>query len=432
MAVGTAEVVAVDAATGERSWSMDRDPGPSSPAGVASHGDSSVVIYAQGWGATPPVSASATPAETSSASASPTPEADEEGSAPSVAAVDLASGEPVWGPVEVDGASRAGVTVDGAMAYVATQPGTVYAIDTASGDVAWTAKVPGSVEAPLAVAGDVVIAATRSRGDATAAVVALETSDGSQAWTFASGSVASQISGVAADAEHVYAGIADQSSVAVRAFGLDDGATIWSSRVTVPINLVSPPVISGGSVYAVDFQGQAYGFDAATGQERWDFAINERVLRSAPVAIGDSQLVVPTTGGQLFAIDVTTGELVWESGSLGHQLRTLAVTPDVLIAAVGGDAPGLVAFVHDPDGTLVRRASPTTLDPLALVVGLGVGLIPVALVALLGWWLLGRSGPAFDDEFAEGYDDEGYDEDEDEDEDDEDEDDEDDDEDDRP
>jgi outer membrane protein assembly factor BamB len=406
--VGTDEVLAIDAETGTESWAIDREPGPSSPAGIASSDGTTSVIFAQGWGPNPPVSASATPTDTPTASASPSADGDEERSTSSVVAVELATGDSVWGPVEVDGASRGGVTVEGALAYVATQRGVVYAIDTDTGDVAWTAKLAGPVEPALAVAGDVVIASTRARGEASAALVALDASDGSQVWTFTGASIASQISGVAADDERVYTGIADRSSVAVRAFRLDDGSAVWSSRVTVPINLVSPPVVSGESVYAVDFQGQAYGFDAVTGERRWDFAINERVLRSAPVAIragSVEQLVVPTTEGRLSAIDVATGELVWESDSLGHQLRTLAVTPDVLVAVVGGDAPGLVGLVHDPDGILVRQPSPTMFDPLALLIGLGVGLIPVALLALLGRWLLGRSAPAFDDEFADGYED---------------------------
>ncbi|MGH2540973.1 MAG: hypothetical protein ACRDGK_10655, partial [Actinomycetota bacterium] len=60
IAVGPEHVIAVDVETGERSFTVDRDLGPSVPGAVASVGGSDAFVYTQGWGDGPPAAAGAT------------------------------------------------------------------------------------------------------------------------------------------------------------------------------------------------------------------------------------------------------------------------------------------------------------------------------------------------------------------------------------
>ena len=97
---------------------------------------------------------------------------------------------------------------------------------------------------------------------------------------------------------------------------------------------------------------------------------------------------------QITAAKLAGGDLVWSTDAADGALRTLAVTSDLVIGVRAGSRPGLVAFDHDPDGTLVRIASPTTIDPGRLAANAALAAVPVVVVLLLlGRALAGRVGP---------------------------------------
>jgi len=166
----------------------------------------------------------------------------------------------------------------------------------------------------------------------------------------------------------------------------------------------SAPVVAGDGVYALDYRGQLYRFDSATGTRDWDFALNQLVLRSGPVVIGD-HVVFGTTSGDLAALETGSGDLVWRAGTTGGQLRSIAVTPDRLVAVRGGGRAGLIAFDSDPGGALVRVPSPTVLDPSGFFVAFAIGALVFCAVTIFGGrWLIGRAGPALAGE-SQGSDD---------------------------
>jgi hypothetical protein len=112
-----------------------------------------------------------------------------------------------------------------------------------------------------------------------------------------------------------------------------------------------------------------------------------------------SHLLVPTLEGELGAIDVETGELVWRRSGDGSSFRSLATAGEVLVAVRGGAQSGFEAYVHDPDAALVREASPTTLALAPMLGAMAVAALGVlALVLLLGRFLARRMGPAFSDD----------------------------------
>ena len=70
--VGPEQVTGIDVTSGGELLSVDRDLGPSVPAGVTP--DGSTVVYSQGWGAGPPAVS-----PTDEAQPSPSPSSDEDG-----------------------------------------------------------------------------------------------------------------------------------------------------------------------------------------------------------------------------------------------------------------------------------------------------------------------------------------------------------------
>jgi hypothetical protein len=104
-----------------------------------------------------------------------------------------------------------------------------------------------------------------------------------------------------------------------------------------------------------------YRLDASSGRQLWDHQLNELIVRSSPVFAGASVLV-GLNDGRLVALDAGSGHLVWQSQPTPGLIGTISLSPDVAVAVKGGSAPGLIAFVHDPDGSLTDVPSPTEVD----------------------------------------------------------------------
>jgi len=405
VAVGPDAVIGVDATAGTQSWSVDRDLGPSVPAAITSIGGRDVVVYTEGFGDGPPDAAgSASPSGSASGSASPsassTGGAEDEPFDSHLAAFDLETQEPLWDPVAFDAVSRTGVTVGDGMAYLGVNGGTIYAVDLAKGKVAWTAELSRPVATqPAFTDGTVVVGLQASREEPHPTVVALDASSGEERWRADDASQAAIVSTASIADGTVYVAFTGGQESSIDAFALDTGGRRWRTRFPrfFDLTAATPPLVSDDAVYVTDAQGETYRLDPATGTRTWEFALNEGVLRTAPIAVGD-HVLVGTVDGSLVALEASGGDLVWRDDGDGSPLRALAVAGDRVIAVRAGAGAGLVAFAHDDDVALVREVSPTTLNLGLLLGAFAVAALVVAgIVVLAGRVLAGRMGPAFPD-----------------------------------
>lgn len=394
IAVGPEQVVAVDVATGEEAFSVDRDLGPSVPGAVSAVGGTASFVYTQGWGDGPPEAGAA------DGTAGPTPSPDGAGGGggpvgSELASFDLESREPSWSPVPLGAVSRTGVTVDGGRAFVGTNDGSVAGVDLADGSLAWQEDLGAPLVTALAASEGLVIAALQGDRDTAPVLVALDADSGEERWRHEPTGAATIVSAPSVAAGRVHVVFTGLSESAVVALELSSGEEQWSRRVSSAFDVFAPPVVAGGSVYVTDPRGQSRAIDAATGEQRWDFAMNSVVLRTVPALIGD-YLLVPASDGELGAIEVESGDLVWRGRGEGSPLRFLAPAGDRLIGVLGGAGSGFVALEHDPRVALVREASPTTLALGRMLGAFVVAAVPLlALVLLLGRALRPRMGTAF-------------------------------------
>jgi outer membrane protein assembly factor BamB len=385
IAVGPEQVIAVDATTGTTAWTADRILGPSVPPALAEVANRTVLLFTQGWGSGPPdASVSPSPSVSPASAGTGTP-------APSdLVALDLANRKPVW-KHDLPDVSRTGVTVDGGAAYVGTNDGTVTAVDLATGKARWSHVVEGTLETTLAAGNGLVLVTSRGHDRTGASVTALHEQDGSQAWRFAPSTSAVAAGPAALGGDTGYVAFTDQT---VRAFSLDDGSQRWSSRLNSYVNILSSVAVTPDAIIAVDISGQVYAFDPSTGARRWDFALNTSVFRSPPLAVGGFVLV-PTAGGDLDVIELSSGDLIWQSTIVDGPLRDLAVAGDTIVGIAGGTHPGVIGLAHDAAGTLVRVLTPTKLDPASVGLSWVIAAVPfVAIVVFLGRFLVSRLGPA--------------------------------------
>jgi outer membrane protein assembly factor BamB len=331
----------------------------------------------------------ASPGATATATPSPSPD-DERDAGSELVALDLGDLTERW-RVPLEGVSRTGVTVDGDVAFVGDQGGTVYAVAIADGRVRWTANAGAKVDVPIAAADGRAIVVGRNAAELTILVNAFDGTDGTRAWrqTLTIGS--SVVSAPALDDEGVILGLPDRFA---RAFGVD-GEERWAALVLTVFSPVTSPALAPGSVFIADVGGGLYRLDPQDGGRTWSYQLNELVLRSSPVVSGETVLV-GMNDGRLVAIDADGGHLVWESEATPGLIGTIALARDAVVAVKGGREAGLIAFEHDPAGALVDEPPPTELEPGVTLARFGVAsLIVLGAFLVPGILLRRRYGDAF-------------------------------------
>jgi outer membrane protein assembly factor BamB len=407
IAVGRSAVYAIDVGTGHVTWQAPRAGGPLSiPALVAGSGsEPDLLLYLQGPSTenadatSPSASPSRSPSPSSSASANPValPRGSE------LVAIDLSHrSEPLW-RTPLERPSRTGVTVDGDTAYVADDGGTVYAIAVANGEVRWSKglEADGScetfdgarIDSSVAVADGRVVSVARNGDAGSVAVSAYDQIDGACLWRKGSRLGTAAASAPAADGGAVIVGLGDRI---LRNADPETGEQRWGSIVLSLFLPPSSPAVADGAAYAVDAGGGLYRFDAEDGARRWSYQLNETVTRSSPVVSGDVVLV-GLNDGRLVAIDTASGHLVWQGAATPGLIGPIAVSTDAIVAVKGGRRAGLVAFEHDPGGTLVDLPSPTDLDAASTLARFGLAAaLALAIVLVPGLIAARRFGGAFD------------------------------------
>jgi outer membrane protein assembly factor BamB len=378
ISVGRASVYAVDVATGEVAWDVARADGPVSSPAIAS-GRRLTLLYVDGGASTTP-SPSPTPVDESP---SPSPDNEAEAAGASLVAIGLEDQREVW-RVPLGAESGSGVTVDGDIAYVGDQDGTLYAVDIADGTVRWTSEMPGRIDISIAALDGRAVAISRNDDSRRVVIAAHDADDGERLWQIAPQLSATAASSAALTEDAVIVGLADRL---VRAFGVDDGEERWSSLALQLFSPLTAPAVGVDAVYVADIGGGLYRLDPVDGDRGWSFQFNEVVVRSSPVII-DRWVLLGLNDGRLVAVDAASGRLNWQSAPSQGLAGTIAVSSEAIVAVRGGNDPGLVAFENDPDGRLINEPSPTDLEAgttlsriaVASVIVLAAVLVPGVLI----------------------------------------------------
>ncbi len=105
------------------------------------------------------------------------------------------------------------------------------------------------------------------------------------------------------------------------------GKVMWRRKLSVPIH--APPAAAGGRVFVITVENVLHALDQTDGRDVWPphRAISEtaRLLGSAAPAVSGEVVVAPFTSGDLVALRVDNGRVLW-SDSLASSRRTDEVT----------------------------------------------------------------------------------------------------------
>jgi eukaryotic-like serine/threonine-protein kinase len=365
--VGEEAVYGIDVVSGDVAWQIPRSGGSLSVPAIGTDSEGRrVLVYVEGPAGT--ISGTTSPSPTVSPAASPTGATASPPSSPSpaggqeevstVVAVQLGNRKERW-RTPLEDISHSGVTIDGTGVFVGDRAGGVYALSLDDGSVTWTERVGGRADTSIAVADGNAYVVARDADTPRVIIAAFDAATGERSWSPLSLQVSSTAgSAPAAGGGSLFLGSADRR---VRALDASNGVERWSALVLSVFSPATALAFDGSVVFAADVSGGLYALDASDGARRWSFHVNETVLRSAPVVSGSSMLV-GLANGSMVAIDVRTGHLVWRSPVTPGLIGSIALSSDTVIAVKGGRNAGLIAFEHDPDGTLLDEPSPTRFE----------------------------------------------------------------------
>jgi outer membrane protein assembly factor BamB len=264
-------------------------------------------------------------------------------------AVDAQSGEEVWRTILPRGVQNDPLAANG-LVYVSDWD-EVIALEAESGQVAWTYKTDDFLLFGHAIAlseGTLFVADRR-------ALHALDARNGSERWNAPinhDGMLVAVADGrvVVASAFRLLSWVSGQIAV----FDVDSGDLLWTQDAwdrVIGLSIGDSLVIATvdrrpAEDYDADPLGWIVGFDIATGEKRLDVSVPERL---GPPAHAGRILYVPTEKGSLRAIEVSTGQQLWQASIETGRSGGPAIAAGMLFVQIGGIVSAMCScWVSEP------------------------------------------------------------------------------------
>ncbi|WP_404380870.1 PQQ-binding-like beta-propeller repeat protein [Caenispirillum salinarum] len=234
-----------------------------------------------------------------------------------VSAFDLTTGRKVWEtdllPEDEDTNTLlgAGLAYANGRIFAATGLAQVVALDAGTGAEAWRTTVSAPMRAAPTVDGGRVFVVTIDN-----TVLALAASDGRTLWSQPGVAEATGLLGGAAPAVDAGTVVAPMRSGELMALTVDTGRPLWSDSIVAPrpvdatanlADINARPVIDSGRVYVVSASGLMTAIDMRTGQRVWDIPLAG--IEQPWVAGG--VLYALSMDADLAAVDARTGRVLW-------------------------------------------------------------------------------------------------------------------------
>ncbi|MFI4939151.1 MAG: outer membrane protein assembly factor BamB [Burkholderiales bacterium] len=271
----------------------------------------------------------------------------------SIMRVETATGRTLW-RINAGVPLTAGVGSDGDTVAVAGEKGTVMAFD-GTGKLRWKAQATSEIlSAPAVGAGLVIVRSVDNR------IVAFDAASGAQRWTVVRAVPALTLRsapGITIDGQMAFAALPGGRVLALLA---SSGGVRWEIAVGEPrgateleriADMSGAPVIVGGDLCAVSYQGRVGCFDVNSGVTRWVKKL------SSTVGLGADERFVFTADehGILSAFARDSGSSVWSSKLLAN--RGLSTPVSFGRAVAVGDAQGYIHFLSREDGSMLARVA---------------------------------------------------------------------------
>ncbi|WP_265569996.1 PQQ-binding-like beta-propeller repeat protein [Sphingomicrobium nitratireducens] len=230
---------------------------------------------------------------------------------------DAATGAPKWAtPFGIEEGGEAavyggGLAYGGGYVFATNGLGHVVALDPSNGGIAWQVKPSGPLRGAPGYADGSLYAMTQDNQ-----IVALDASNGTVRWTNAAALEIAGVFGTATPAIARGTVVAGFSSGELTAYRYENGRAVWQdtltrTRISTSVSSLSDidadPVIDSGQVIAIGQGGRMVALDILSGQRMWELNI---AGMSTPYVAGEWVFAV-TEAAQVIAINRGTGRVRW-------------------------------------------------------------------------------------------------------------------------
>ena len=267
-----------------------------------------------------------------------------------------------------------GVSFDNGRLYASNGVGDTAALDANDGKLLWMVRPGGPLRGSPTIANDNVYLITQDNQ-----LFALNPADGATRWSGAGAVELAGVLGAAAPAAAQGTVVAGFSSGELNAYRYENGRVLWqdalartsiSTMVTSLSDIDADPVIDSGRVYAIGQGGRMVALELVTGQRVWE--INTAGI-STPWVAGDWIFVV-TDQAQLLCIARGTGKVRWMTQLRHYEKEKKKENPISWVGPIAaGDrlilanTLGEIVHVNPADGAVqstVDTKMPVSLPPI--------------------------------------------------------------------
>lgn len=234
-----------------------------------------------------------------------------------IRAFDLATGKELWSrsvrpKKEDEDVISGGLAFSSGKLYVTSGYGELLAIDTASGKILWKQKLTSPSRAAPSVLNDRVYVVTLENK-----IIAFAAADGKQLWDYQALAEDAGIVGAASPAVNNEIVMPAFSSGEIIALRVENGSVAWqddlSPTTRVGGGLASIPDIQGLPVldkdmaFAISFGGKMVAINLKTGQRVWE----KEVSGTETPWVAGNMIFTITANSELIAMSRDTGSLAW-------------------------------------------------------------------------------------------------------------------------
>lgn len=232
-----------------------------------------------------------------------------------VQAFDLETGEQLWRrrfDVRSDRELGAGLAAGGGGVFVATARGEVAALEAATGEPVWLTELAAPVRAAPTLAGRFVVVLTADNQ-----TFGLDAVTGTVVWVHQGFAETTALLGGPSPAATGGLVVVPYSSGEVYGLVLETGVPIWLDAVQRPRRTTalgsitdiqgSPVIDDAGRVFVAGHGGEIAALDASTGRRGWD----QRLAASEMPWVAGQELFVVTTGAEVVNLDAASGRIRW-------------------------------------------------------------------------------------------------------------------------
>ncbi len=115
----------------------------------------------------------------------------------------------------------------------------------------------------------------------------------------------------------------------------------WSYDIDTTHGFEATPIVVDGIMFSSGPTGTVYAIEATTGEEIWSFtpSIDENVLRKVccgivnrGIAVWQNKIFVASIDGYLYALDASTGSIIWKMDTIEDRKRGYTITGSPYIA----------------------------------------------------------------------------------------------------